>query len=119
MLYRKLYEVLVKERVLTNKNENIIIETLKNLAELMVYGDKHSERFFEFFCEKNCLAHFLAICRQVGPLCLTPIRSHYLIYSLKIVTAWIQQSQDSGDTNGLDSHAEYIKRSLSILSAIE
>jgi hypothetical protein len=30
----------------------------------MVFGDKHSESFFEFFCSKNFLALFLTFCRQ-------------------------------------------------------
>ena len=63
--YRELHDTLIKHKKLTNKNQDVVIETLRNIAELMVFGDKHSEHFFEFFCTKNFLALFLTFCRQV------------------------------------------------------
>lgn len=43
------YNTLIKNRVVTSNNQLIIIETLRTLAEIMVYGDKNSEQFFEYF----------------------------------------------------------------------
>lgn len=42
------YNTLIKNRVVTSNNQLIIIETLRTLAEIMVYGDKNSEQFFEY-----------------------------------------------------------------------
>lgn len=47
------YNTLIKNRVVTSNNQLIIIETLRTLAEIMVYGDKNSEQFFEYNCFIN------------------------------------------------------------------
>ena len=44
------------------KDEVALINSLKLLSQFVVYGDKHSESFFEFFCEKSTLAVFNDIC---------------------------------------------------------
>lgn len=49
------YNTLIKNRVVTSNNQLIIIETLRTLAEIMVYGDKNSEQFFEYF---NCFINY-------------------------------------------------------------
>ena len=40
------------------------VENLRSLSELMIYGDKHNEQFFEFFCEKNMLTLLMNIIRE-------------------------------------------------------
>ena len=44
------------------KDEVALINSLKLLSQFVVYGDKHSDSFFEFFCEKSTLAVFNDIC---------------------------------------------------------
>ena len=61
---RTLYETLKLNRTVTRENHGLVIETLRSISELVVYGDKHSESFFEFFCEKSMLSMFNAIMRQ-------------------------------------------------------
>lgn len=34
------------------------METLRSIAELMIWGDQHEPKFFEFFLEKQLLAQF-------------------------------------------------------------
>ena len=41
-----------------------MVETLRSLAELMIWGDQHDTRFFDFFAEKHLLSHFNRILRQ-------------------------------------------------------
>jgi Uncharacterised conserved protein len=41
-----------------------VVETLRSLAELMIWGDQHDTRFFDFFAEKHLLSHFNRILRQ-------------------------------------------------------
>ena len=40
------------------------METLREIAEIIIWGDQHDPRFFDFFAEKNILAHFLRIMSQ-------------------------------------------------------
>ena len=49
-----IHSQLVKYREISASNEAAIIEHLRSLSELIIYGDKHNEQFFEFFCEKVC-----------------------------------------------------------------
>uniref|UniRef100_A0A7S0H9W9 FPL domain-containing protein n=2 Tax=Amorphochlora amoebiformis TaxID=1561963 RepID=A0A7S0H9W9_9EUKA len=59
-----LYGQLVKNLVVTKKNQNTIVEVLRQIAELMIWGDKHNSSFFDFFCEKNILKHCIEILGQ-------------------------------------------------------
>lgn len=47
---------------LTNKQATV--ETLRSIAELMIWGDQHEPTFFEFFLEKNVLGHFHRLLRE-------------------------------------------------------
>ena len=44
-----------------NGNTETFIETLRSIAELMIWGDQHEPRFFDFFLEKNVLFEFYEI----------------------------------------------------------
>jgi hypothetical protein len=48
-LRRNLYLSLLKssKQATTRLGDEQLIETVKEVSELMVYGDKHSDRFFE------------------------------------------------------------------------
>mmetsp|Transcript_30854 Transcript_30854/g.75239 ORF Transcript_30854/g.75239 Transcript_30854/m.75239 type:complete len:1031 (-) Transcript_30854:172-3264(-) len=59
-----LYQQLLKNLVVTKKNQNVVVETLRQIAELMIWGDKHNPSFFDFFCEKNILKHCIEILGQ-------------------------------------------------------
>lgn len=58
---RQLHEQLVKNKLVTSDNEKLVIEILRIIAEMVVYGDNKSELLFDFFCEKNMLYLFLEI----------------------------------------------------------
>lgn len=47
----------------STENEQLIVEVLRVIAEMVVYGDSKSELLFDFFCEKNMLSLFLDIMR--------------------------------------------------------
>lgn len=47
-------------------NREATVETLRSIAELMIWGDQHEPKFFEFFLEKNILGHFHRILRNKG-----------------------------------------------------
>ncbi len=84
--YRYLYSILSKNPIINDQNKVVIIETLRQIAELLIWGDQHNSVFFEyvqysisfdidppsfpslllcsFFLEKNLLAFFLNILDQ-------------------------------------------------------
>jgi len=41
--------VLVKEPVISPSNKARIVEVLRSIAELIIWGDQHSPAFFDFF----------------------------------------------------------------------
>ena len=65
---RKLYETLTdnRTRIYDLDSANIVVECLRIIAEIVVYGDNKSELLFDFFCEKNMLSLFLDIMRFEG-----------------------------------------------------
>lgn len=58
---RKIYQQLLDNKNVTKDNELLVVEILRILAEMVVYGDNKSELLFDFFCEKNMLSLFLEI----------------------------------------------------------
>lgn len=63
-IFRYLYGQLIKEPIITNSNKARIVEVLRSIAELMIWGDQHNPTFFDFFAEKNILSNFVRILSQ-------------------------------------------------------
>lgn len=61
---RKIHQQLFENKLVNDENQNLVIEILRVIAEMVVYGDNKSEVMFDFFCEKNMLALFLEIMRN-------------------------------------------------------
>ena len=53
-----LHEILRSNAVVTDQNRDSVVEALRASAELMIWGDQHDPRFFEFFLENNLMRHF-------------------------------------------------------------
>ncbi|RYH14221.1 hypothetical protein EON65_33965 [archaeon] len=58
---RKIHAQLVENKSVTDENQGLVVEILRVLAEMVVYGDRKSELLFDYFCEKNMLQLFLEI----------------------------------------------------------
>ena len=58
---RSLYKQLDMNKIVTEQNEILVVEGLRVIAEMVLYGDKKSELLFDFFCEKNMLSLFLDV----------------------------------------------------------
>jgi protein CLEC16A len=58
---REIHKQLFDNKSVTQENEALVVEILRVLAEMVVYGDNKSEMLFDFFCEKNMLSLFLEI----------------------------------------------------------
>ena len=64
VLLRYLYSQLVKYPVVDQSNSARIVEVLRSIAELMIWGDQHNPLFFDYFAEKNIITNFAKIIAQ-------------------------------------------------------
>ncbi|KAM3386275.1 hypothetical protein ACQJBY_009726 [Aegilops geniculata] len=60
---RYLTDQLQKIHVVYEANKEFVVEALRSIAELMIYGDQHDPLFFEFFMEKQIMGEFARILR--------------------------------------------------------
>lgn len=63
---RRLHAQLVEHKRVNEENQHLVVEILRVIAEMVVYGDNKSEFLFDFFCEKNMLSLFLEIMSTKG-----------------------------------------------------
>ncbi|KAM8704299.1 hypothetical protein ACLKA7_008839 [Drosophila subpalustris] len=59
-----LYSILEKNTTVSESNRGLLVESLRCIAEILIWGDQHDSLVFDFFLEKNMLAFFLHIMRQ-------------------------------------------------------
>uniref|UniRef100_A0A1L8DAS5 Protein CLEC16A homolog n=1 Tax=Nyssomyia neivai TaxID=330878 RepID=A0A1L8DAS5_9DIPT len=59
-----LYSVLEKNMTVSENNRGLLVETLRSIAEILIWGDQHDSSVFDFFLEKNMLSYFIHIMRQ-------------------------------------------------------
>ncbi|AQK43067.1 protein TRANSPARENT TESTA 9 isoform X1 [Zea mays] len=60
---RYLTDQLQKVHVVNEANKEFVIEALRSIAELMIYGDQHDALFFEYFMEKQIMGEFARVLR--------------------------------------------------------
>ncbi|KAG8195139.1 hypothetical protein JTE90_023316 [Oedothorax gibbosus] len=59
-----LYHVLYKNQTVNEQNKSLLVETLRSIAEILIWGDQNDSTVFDFFLEKNMLSFFLKIMKQ-------------------------------------------------------
>uniref|UniRef100_A0A7E4ZSZ0 FPL domain-containing protein n=1 Tax=Panagrellus redivivus TaxID=6233 RepID=A0A7E4ZSZ0_PANRE len=59
-----LHGVLAKNKVVTESNRDIVIEALRLLSEVLVWGDQNDVSIFDFFLERQMHQHFLGIMQE-------------------------------------------------------
>ncbi|KAF5277222.1 hypothetical protein FQR65_LT03928 [Abscondita terminalis] len=59
-----LYNVLSRNQTVSEHNRGLLVETLRSIAEILIWGDQNDSSVFDFFLEKNMLSFFLRIMRQ-------------------------------------------------------
>ncbi|XP_004518252.1 protein CLEC16A homolog isoform X2 [Ceratitis capitata] len=59
-----LYSILEKNTSVSESNRGLLVESLRCIAEILIWGDQHDSSVFDFFLEKNMLSYFLHIMRQ-------------------------------------------------------
>jgi protein CLEC16A len=61
---KELVATLQKNPITTPRNRGVLVETLRELAELLVWGDQNDEKLFDYFLEKNVFGVLLRIMEQ-------------------------------------------------------
>ncbi|CAD2095118.1 conserved Plasmodium protein, unknown function [Plasmodium vinckei lentum] len=49
---------------LNNVNTNNFTELLRRITQITIWGDKHDDQIFQYFCEDNIFSHFIYLLRQ-------------------------------------------------------
>ena len=58
------YQVLLKNKVVTESNKGTLVEALRSTAEILIWGDQNDSSVFDYFLEKNMQSFFLDILNQ-------------------------------------------------------
>ncbi|XP_067859438.1 protein CLEC16A [Heptranchias perlo] len=59
-----MYHVLTKNTTVMDSNRNLLVETIRSITEILIWGDQNDSSVFDFFLEKNMFVFFLNILRQ-------------------------------------------------------
>ncbi|CAG0879516.1 unnamed protein product [Darwinula stevensoni] len=59
-----LHNVLAKNQIVIEQNKSLLVETLRAIAEILIWGDQNDSSVFDFFLERNMLSFFLKIMKQ-------------------------------------------------------
>ncbi|XP_015791120.1 protein CLEC16A homolog [Tetranychus urticae] len=59
-----LYHVMAKNQTVSESNKTLLVETLRSISEILIWGDQNDSTVFDFFLEKNMLSFFLEIMAQ-------------------------------------------------------
>ncbi|VDK85525.1 unnamed protein product [Litomosoides sigmodontis] len=59
-----LHEVLRKNKQVTENNRKLLVECLRAVAEILIWGDQNESSVFDFFLERQMLEYFLSIMKQ-------------------------------------------------------
>ena len=94
-----LHEVLRNNATVTDQNRSSVVEALRAISELMIWGDQNDPRIFEFFLENNLMRHFTAflekpanrkgeVAKQVWPFHWPRAQKCHWLTSVWISLAW-------------------------------
>ncbi|KAE9413570.1 hypothetical protein Angca_008667, partial [Angiostrongylus cantonensis] len=61
-----LHGVLVKNEKVVESNRKILVEALRAIAEILIWGDQNDSSVFDLFLERQMLSYFLQIMEQDG-----------------------------------------------------
>ncbi|GBF91765.1 hypothetical protein Rsub_04069 [Raphidocelis subcapitata] len=61
---RELYSILIKNPVVTESNRATVVETVRAVAEFMIWGDQNEPRIFDYLLENNIMTYLHKILLQ-------------------------------------------------------
>ena len=56
--YRQLRLVMVKNMKVNESNQSLIVESLRSIAEIVIWGDQNDPAVFDFFLEHDMVSYF-------------------------------------------------------------
>ncbi|KAL8449331.1 hypothetical protein Emed_003212 [Eimeria media] len=59
-----LLDSLLSFQTIDNRNRDLAIEILRQIAEVLVWGEQHNRGYFDIFCEQNVLSYFVKLAEQ-------------------------------------------------------
>lgn len=78
---KALHNILIKNIELTSENQSLLVESLHLISEILIWGDQHDPRVFDYFLENHTLLFFLNILKQSS----SPEISIQLLQTLNIL----------------------------------
>lgn len=63
-LPRALLDSLPAFESIDDRNRDSTIEILRQIAEVLVWGEQHNGGYFDIFCEQNVLSYFIRLAEQ-------------------------------------------------------
>jgi protein CLEC16A len=61
---RDLYSLLIRNPVVTESNKAVVVETIRAIAEFMIWGDQNEPRIFDYLLENNIMTYLHKILLQ-------------------------------------------------------
>ncbi|OXB67513.1 hypothetical protein ASZ78_005734 [Callipepla squamata] len=59
-----MYRILTENTTVTDHNRKLLVETIRSITEILIWGDQNGSSVFDFFLEKNMFVFFVNILRQ-------------------------------------------------------
>ncbi|MEW5299570.1 MAG: hypothetical protein WDW36_002571 [Sanguina aurantia] len=61
---RNLYDVLQRNALVTDANRALVVETIRSVAEFIIWGDQNEPKVFDFFLENNIMLYLHTVLLQ-------------------------------------------------------
>ncbi|OXB81783.1 UNVERIFIED_CONTAM: hypothetical protein H355_014980, partial [Colinus virginianus] len=62
--FRCTYRILTENTTVTDHNRKLLVETIRSITEILIWGDQNDSSVFDFFLEKNMFVFFMNILHQ-------------------------------------------------------
>ncbi len=59
--YISLIKCLENVLEINQRNQHFYVEIIRNLAEFIIFSEQNKRSYFDLFCEKNMMEHFIRI----------------------------------------------------------
>ena len=88
---RRLADALARTPAVTPANGDHLVETFREIAELMIYGDQNDPSFFDLFVELKVMSHISRFVKQSGS---RPGSSKLTLQLLQTLSIMIQNTRE-------------------------
>ncbi|PAA64788.1 hypothetical protein BOX15_Mlig011198g1 [Macrostomum lignano] len=101
-----LYGVLCKNQTVTEQNSSLLVEALRSMSEILIWGDQNDDTVFDFFLEKSLLSFFLSYMKQKsgGYICVQLLQTLNILFENISKEASIYYLLSNNHVNSIISH---------------